>query len=100
MGRHWQLKVQVDVLHEKVNGQVPQSMSQLFRSAAQFRAHGQAFGHQVVLPSHVTWPRSPELQLLSTPVQVLLPLQATVLPSQQFAVAVQSDFGPMAGFAH
>jgi hypothetical protein len=98
--RHRQLTVQVEVLHEKMIGQGSQSAMQLARSSAQFKLQGHAVGHDVVTPSQVTCPRSPTLQLPSAAEQLvtlLLPLQLTVPPFQQVAVALQRDFSPMAG---
>jgi hypothetical protein len=92
--RHWQLKVQVDVLQEKMNGQVPQSMSQLCLSAAQSRVQGQAFGHEVLTPSQRTYPRWPAEQFWSTFEHELLPLQLIGLPDPQLAEAVQRALPP------
>jgi len=94
-----QVKVQVERLQEKIAGQGEQSLMQRDRSSAQFKSQGQA-GHEVVTPSQVTDPRWPAPQLLSVAEQLvvlLLPEQLTVLPSQQFAEAVQSAFSPRAG---
>jgi len=95
----WQVKTQVDGLHEKVKRQPEQSSAQEARSAAQSKSQPGQTGHDVVTPSQVTDPRR-EGQLLSAAEQLvtlLLPLQLTVLPSQQFAVALQRDFGPICG---
>lgn len=100
MNRHWQLVVQVVVLHEKMIGQGAQSSIQLARSVAQFKLQGQAVGHEVVTPLQVTCPRSPTLQLPSVAEQLVvlvLLLQVTVPPFQQVAVAVQRAFSPIAG---
>jgi len=54
--------------------------------------------HVVVAPSQVTCPGSPTLQLPSTALQLeglLLPVQLTVPPFQQFAVAEQRDLAPI-----
>lgn len=92
---------QVEVLHEKVNGQGSQRSWQFSRRAVQLQAGGgQAFGHEVVMPSQLTDPRWPAEQFWSVPVQLvvlLLPLQLIVPPVPQFAETVQRAFPPRAG---
>lgn len=59
---------------------------------------GQGFEHQVVTPSQVTCPSSGQLWSAAEQLEMLvLLLQLTVVPSPQFAVAVQRDFPTIAG---
>lgn len=72
-----------------------QSSSPVHQSGPQLQAE-----HAVVTPSQVTCPGSPTLQLPSTALQLvllLLPLQLTVPPFAQFAVALQRDLAPICG---
>ena len=59
---------------------------------------GQGFEHQVVTPSQVTCPTSGQLWSAAEQLEILvLLLQLTMVPSPQFAVAVQRDFPTIAG---
>ena len=94
---HRQELTQVVALHEKMMGQGEQVSIQSARREAQSQAGGgQGVGQVVVTPSQVTCPGSLP-QKPSTVEQLEAPLQLTVPPFQQFALALQTDFCPMAG---